>query len=306
MLARSRKFLAELGLGIIVAALVFATSAWATTITWSHTFVDGETLTAGMLETMKTDITSVVNAGGGPVGITNSQTISGDKVLSGTNVYSGSSTFSGAVTLTSTLTGSGAVIQGATPLVFEGATDDAFETSFAIADPTTPDKVVTFADQNFTTLGIGNSGDVIQVVNTNVVTSTTGTTAIPYDDTIPQKTEGDQYMSLAITPTNTSNLLRIEIVWVGANSGANRQIVALFQDATANALAGTVFQSPATNGMMTIGFSYYMTAGTTSATTFAVRSGSDAGATTTFNGASGGRILGGVTTSSITITEIRV
>lgn len=37
-------------------------------------------------------------------------------------------------------------ITGATPLIFEGATANDFETSFAITDPTTPDKVITFPD----------------------------------------------------------------------------------------------------------------------------------------------------------------
>ena len=37
-------------------------------------------------------------------------------------------------------------ITGATPLIFEGATANDYETSFAITDPTTPDKVITFPD----------------------------------------------------------------------------------------------------------------------------------------------------------------
>jgi len=45
-----------------------------------------------------------------------------------------------------TLDVSGAEILGASPLVFEGATANGFETSFATTDPTTPDKVITFQD----------------------------------------------------------------------------------------------------------------------------------------------------------------
>jgi len=48
-----------------------------------------------------------------------------------------------------------------------------------------------------------------------------------------------------------------------------------------------------------------MTAGTTSATTFKFRVGINSG-TFTFNGYSGGRKLGGVAASSMTITEIAV
>ena len=51
----------------------------------------------------------------------------------------GSSTFNGTMDLTS------AVIQGASPLVFEGNSDNAHETTFAITDPTA-DRTITFKD----------------------------------------------------------------------------------------------------------------------------------------------------------------
>ena len=51
------------------------------------------------------------------------------------------------------------VIQGASPLVFEGATVDASETTFAITDPTA-DRTITFPDQSGTvvlaTSGLNN------------------------------------------------------------------------------------------------------------------------------------------------------
>ena len=51
----------------------------------------------------------------------------------------GSSTFNGTMDLTS------AVIQGASPFVFEGSSDNAHETTFAITDPTA-DRTITFKD----------------------------------------------------------------------------------------------------------------------------------------------------------------
>jgi hypothetical protein len=79
----------------------------------------------------------------------------------------------------------------------------------------------------------------------------------------------------------------------------------LFQDSTANALACAAQYQPA-GQLVTINFSHYMTAGTTSATTFKVRAGNGGSGTTTFNGVSAGRLFGGVISSSITITEIKV
>jgi hypothetical protein len=88
------------------------------------------------------------------------------------------------------------------------------------------------------------------------------------------------------------------------NSAAVVEAVALFQDSTADALAvGFSFYSDPTVGVA-IGFTHYMTAGTTSATTFKVRAGGHSAGTTTFNGQGGARKYGGVSASSITITEI--
>ena len=146
------------------------------------------------------------------------------------------------------------------------------------------------------------SGSVIQTVKTLVVTSTTGSTALPNDDTIPQNTEGDQYMSLAITPNNASNTL---LIWVSinlANDTNNLNQAALFQDSTANALQVATCSSGSVQS--TINLFYEMAAGTTSATTFKVRAGSSSG-TTTFNGSGGSRKYGGVYGSSITIQEIK-
>ena len=148
---------------------------------------------------------------------------------------------------------------------------------------------------------------VVQVVNTQDGAVATGTTTLPWDDTIPQNTEGDQYMSLSITPTNASNKLKIDVVWNGTHSSATtRMIVALFQDTTANALAVSMHENSASTHLACVKFTHYMTAGTTSATTFKIRAGSSAAGTTTFNGSGGGRLFGGVMASSITITEIKV
>lgn len=146
------------------------------------------------------------------------------------------------------------------------------------------------------------SGSAKQIVNYQTGAVATGTIILPIDDTIPQNTEGDQYMSLAITPTSASNYLKIEVVAILSHASATGLAVALFQDSTANALASSVVYTTAGN-MATIHFSYWMVSGTASATTFKVRAGSAGSGTTTFNGVGGARLFGGVASSSITITE---
>lgn len=147
-----------------------------------------------------------------------------------------------------------------------------------------------------------SSGKIAQIVFAETGTVATGTTAIPHDNTIPQNTEGDQYMSLSITPTNSANKLRIDVVFNGGTSSIDNLQVALFQDTTVNALAAAYQRCDAAGGGYQIKFSHVMTAGTTSATTFKVRAGGSGG-TTTFNGEGGSQIFGGVIASSIIITE---
>lgn len=135
----------------------------------------------------------------------------------------------------------------------------------------------------------------------------TGSTTIPLDDTIPQNTEGVEYMTLAITPKSTTNKLLIEAMFFGsfAIAGGSDIVVALFQDTTANALAAVAQYMATSTGRMTIPLQHYMTAGTTSSTTFKIRAGSNNAGTTTFNGFSGGRVFSTIPKSFIKITELK-
>lgn len=148
------------------------------------------------------------------------------------------------------------------------------------------------------------AGLIKQVVETTYGTYANTSTVIPYDDTIPQITEGAEAMTRAITPASVSNILLINVmVHV---SCAVPYIVALFQDATANALSMAVgVQASATWAKPnTLTFAYKMAAGTTSSTTFRVRYGPGTAGTAYINGDSGSRMGGGILLSSITITEI--
>ena len=62
-------------------------------------------------------------------------------------------------------------------------------------------------------------------------------TSIPYDDTIPQNTEGTQILSVAITLKSVNSGVRIRFDGFGAlNTSTTSMTVALFQDSIANAL----------------------------------------------------------------------
>lgn len=155
--------------------------------------------------------------------------------------------------------------------------------------------------------GVPLPGTIVNVARSASGAVATGTTVLPVDDTIPQITEGDQYMAKAITPSSAANVLQIDAELALANgTGTTSQGgLALFQDAVANALAARVWQSGGSTNSWPVGISHRMLAGTTSATTMRVRAGQgSAGSTVTFNGASSARLMGGVMASNLTIQEI--
>lgn len=151
--------------------------------------------------------------------------------------------------------------------------------------------------------GVIGMKPLVQMVYTQTGTVATGTTQIPGDNTIPQNTEGTEFMTRSITPTNSSNILEIEVVAICASSAIVSIGVALFQDSTANALAAAFNLCGTVHGSLVTTFKYYMVAGTTSSTTFKVRIGGNAASTISFNGQNAAQIYGGVMASSITVKE---
>ncbi len=151
------------------------------------------------------------------------------------------------------------------------------------------------------------SQNLVQVVEATPITAlTTITGVIPADDTIPQNTEGDEVITVSITPTSATNRLRIEFNAPTVGTSSSGQVTAaLFQDSTAGALAasGTLPSGvSATSSFLT----HEMAAGTTSATTFKIRVGV-ASNTAYINGVGGGtRLYGGVAAARLRVTEIKV
>jgi len=149
--------------------------------------------------------------------------------------------------------------------------------------------------------------EVIQVVEGTPYTTYSSTaTTIPNDDTIPQNTEGAELITVAITPTNASNRLRIEAnIPVLSPSGGLYATAAIFQDTTADALAASLVYCTGSDNSEPMILFHEMAAGTTSATTFKLRVGPTSG-TLYFNGTSAGRRFGGVSAVRIRVTEIKV
>ncbi len=130
-------------------------------------------------------------------------------------------------------------------------------------------------------------------------------TTMPCDNTIPQISEGDQFLSLAITPTNAANIIRC---YVSAGFGGSSQGIgacALFSSiAGTNALDGRHFTVDGTTSMTPVNFIYEEAAGSLTARTYTVRAGGDTIATLKLNGDSTSRTLGGIQKAWLIIEEL--
>jgi len=147
-------------------------------------------------------------------------------------------------------------------------------------------------------------GHIIQVVNQTSNTVTTSTATIPYDNTIPQITEGFEILSVSITPKSANSKLFFNVLFNGYHTAETTAglTLALFQNGVSNALSSQIF-TVINNNYYARMMQHYMTAGTTSTMTFSVRAGAPSGTLYT-NGA--GSYMGGTVNSYITIMEIGV
>ena len=157
---------------------------------------------------------------------------------------------------------------------------------------------------------------VVQMVNFQTNTADDGTVwaAEVREWQTFTSSQGMEIMSLAITPTNANNKLRIDVVAnvaVDETSGSipRRLVIGLF-DGGEEALAVTPQNiTPVTDeyAVAAIPLTYFMTAGTTNTKTFTVKLSADQiylyGDYYHFNRSTWGN-FGGKETSSITITEI--
>ena len=160
-------------------------------------------------------------------------------------------------------------------------------------------KVLT-SDANGTGSWQTAAGKVVQMVYFQTGEYASGPILMSYKNSIPLNSEGNEFMSLTITPTSAESILEITVV-ANATSNDNTPTMALFQDNQVQAIAATYFVGFA-QWITPMTINHFMQAGTTSPTTFRVRMGS-ANGWTYFNGQAGGRMLGGVYSSSVSIKE---
>ena len=179
------------------------------------------------------------------VSLTGNETLT-NKTLTSPTINGG--TFSGSFTGTQDLTG--LVMSGASPLVFEGATADAYETTLAFTDPTA-DRTITFFNATDTLVGkattdtltnksidfetntlTGSLAEFNSALQSNSFTSLTGT------ETLTNKTLTSPTLTSAVLNTAVSGSAVLDEDDMNSNSAtklATQQSIKAYVDATVTA-----------------------------------------------------------------------
>jgi len=157
-----------------------------------------------------------------------------------------------------------------------------------------------------------SGGKILQFVRAETTANTSGSTAIPADNTIPQNTEGFEVLTCSITPVSASSKLYIvSTIYAGETGNVTNDIcVALFRDSTASAFAANfgIVDINAHSTGAPLYTSAYINSNSTSSTTIKARIGGSTAGSLTLNILTDNSrtfpVLGGVYASSITIMEI--
>jgi hypothetical protein len=141
----------------------------------------------------------------------NSETLT-NKTFTSPTINGG--TFSGSFTGTMDITGT--VLSGASPLVFEGATDDAYETTWAFVDPTA-DRVITVPNATDTLIGKATTDTL-----TNKTIDLDANTLTGSMSEFNSALQGDSFMTLADTQTLTNKTFTTPTITSGVfNTGVS-------------------------------------------------------------------------------------
>lgn len=152
----------------------------------------------------------------------------------------------------------------------------------------------------------GGGGAVLQEIITESTTTASTSGVIPFDATIPQIGEGTAFASLdtTITPLDAASKIEVYVLITGSGNGAvaHRNMLALFVDAVGNALSAAEMTAQ-------FGFSLPLmhseVAASTTARTYRLRFGVDAGTRTMYiNTDPGGITFGGRRKAYMIVREI--
>lgn len=151
----------------------------------------------------------------------------------------------------------------------------------------------------------GIKGSIVQVAYAEYTANADLSAIIPYDDTVPQSTEGTQILSVTVTPKSTTNKvrLRFQCQFICATTGVNF-IVALFSSAGTNAIKSNFSSNSAAGFSSGVVLEHEYVPGVTTPVTFTVRVGPQSVVNVRLNGGGSARLFGGTMSSTLVVEEI--
>jgi hypothetical protein len=147
--------------------------------------------------------------------------------------------------------------------------------------------------------GVAVAGDTIVDSIASVVTCS-GT--IPYDNSIPQISEGSQILSGSFTPVSASSILEIEASCFASMSAAQNAALALFRDTGNDAVAAAWRRYDSAN-MNNIMLKHRMASWGTTPSTLQIRGGGASGTLYVNGNSSGTQVGGGVLLAYLRVIE---
>ena len=148
-------------------------------------------------------------------------------------------------------------------------------------------------------------GAVVQVVSSTVATVATISAPIPFDDTIPQSTEGAELLTATITPNSNTNKVLVQFSGFCASpsTGFSASHV-LFRGSTAINVTST--SHSVANATTPVFIQHLDSPASGSSLTYSVRVGPSVGTVNfAYNSNGGTRRFGGAASAVLTLTEIK-
>ena len=150
------------------------------------------------------------------------------------------------------------------------------------------------------------SGSIVKSAYSENSTYTSTNAVIPFDDTIPQNTEGSEILSASITPSSASNKIRVRVsLYCASPSGSGTSCFAVFIEGISNAIFATSTYFDFVNETQQIEFECYSTPASTSLLTYKVRFGPAGASNNVSIIGNNSRKFGGVAKCTLVLEEIK-
>jgi len=259
-----------------------------------------QTLTASTATITSGTYSGLINSSSGTYSGAINSTLGTIATLNSTNASSTTGTIGN---LSTTLVGDFTISQGTGTLGTTGVTAGTYGTSTAVP------RIVVDSKGRISSVSTAaiSSGKVLQVTRSTTASVVTCGTTIPWDDTIPQITEGNEVLTITISPISATSViyLKFDASGVGSQAVVNSGTVAFFKDSTADAIYATAipFWTASAYGIKLNG-SYSELSSSTTSRIYRVRVGSDAGTIYVNGNNAGARRYGGVSISHFEAWEV--